>query len=305
MAIRLYENFRALLYTPFLAAHALDAYKAEGVAVELMNSPEPGYGAKQVLAGAGEATWGGPMRVLQLREQQPGLDLVCFCEAVCRDPFSLVGAAPRPGFSLPDLETLRFASVSEVPTPWMCLQDDIRRAGVDPASLNRATDKSMADSVTALKAGTLDVAQLFEPYVTQALQNGGHLWHSAAHRGLTAYTSFYTTRAMVDRHREDFGKMTRAMFRTLKWVHARTPSEIAAMVGKFFPAIERPVLVDAIGRYKTLGIWNREPLLRQEGFDRLKGALVTGGLIRKGDDYAVCVDPSMAVAAIAADPPSM
>ena len=305
MAIRLYENFRALLYTPFLAAHALDAYGAEGVAVELLDSPEPGHGARQVLAGAAELTWGGPMRVLQLREQQPGLDLVCFCEAVCRDPFSLVGAAPRPGFALSDLETLRFASVSEVPTPWMCLQDDIRRAGVDPASLNRVADKSMADSVAALAAGTLDVAQLFEPYVTMAVQNGGHLWHSAATRGLTAYTSFYTTRAMFDAHRDAFGRMTRAIFRTLKWLHARPATEIAATVGRFFPAIERRVLVDAIARYQTLGIWNREPVLRQEGFDRLKGALVTGGLLRAGDDYARCVDTSLAVAAIAADPPSM
>jgi NitT/TauT family transport system substrate-binding protein len=305
MAIRLYENFRALLYTPFLAAHALDAYKAEGVDVQLMDSPEPGFGAKQVLAGGGDATWGGPMRVLQLREQQPGLDLVCFCEAICRDPFSLVGAKPRPGFTLPDLKGLRFASVSEVPTPWMCLQDDIRRAGVDPASLNRVTDKSMADHVAALKAGTIDVAQLFEPYVTQALQQGGHLWHSSASRGLTAYTSFYTTRASLDQHRDEYGRMVRAMFRTLKWVHARPPAEIAATVQKFFPQIERPVLVDAIGRYKTLGIWNHEPVLLQEGFDRLKGALVTGGLIKKGDDYARCVDTSFAVAAVAANPPSM
>ncbi len=305
MAIRLYENFRALLYTPFLAAHALDAYAAEGVAVELKDSPAPGHGARQLLDGDAEATWGGPMRVLQLREQQPGLDLLCFCEAVCRDPFSLVGAAPRRSFAIKDLASLRVASVSEVPTPWMCLQDDVRRAGIDPASLNRISDKSMEDNVAALKAGTVDVVQLFEPYVTQALQNGGHLWHSSASRGLTAYTSFYTTRALFDAHRDEFGRMTRAMFRTLKWVHAHTPTEIAATVAKFFPTIERPVLVDAIGRYKTLGIWNREPVLRQEGFDRLKTALISGGLIKQGTDYDRCVDTTLAVAAVADDPPSM
>jgi NitT/TauT family transport system substrate-binding protein len=305
MAIRLYENFRALLYTPFLAAHSLDAYAAEGVAVELKDSPEPGYGARKLLAGETEVTWGGPMRVLQLREQQPGLDLLCFCEAVCRDPFSLVGAAPRRGFAIKDLAGLRFASVSEVPTPWLCLQDDVRRAGLDPASLNRIADQSMADNVAALQAGRLDVVQLFEPYVTQALQAGNNIWYSAATRGLTAYTSFYTTRAMFDAHRDEFRRMTRAMFRTLKWLHARTATEIAATVAKYFPGIERAVLVDAIGRYKALGIWNREPVLRQEGFDRLQVALLSGGLLKHGTEYEKCVDTSLAVAAIADDPASM
>src|SRR5271163_1967457 len=112
MAIRLYENFRALLYTPFFAAHALGAYDAEGVAVELQDSPEPGLGGHQVLAGQAELTWGGPMRVLHLREPPAEHDLACFCEVVGRDPFALVGRVARPDFQLADLARLRFASVS-------------------------------------------------------------------------------------------------------------------------------------------------------------------------------------------------
>ncbi len=38
MAIRLSENFRALFYAPFYAAHAIGAYDAEDVAVELVRS---------------------------------------------------------------------------------------------------------------------------------------------------------------------------------------------------------------------------------------------------------------------------
>ena len=35
MTIRLSENFRALFYAPFYAAHAIGAYEAEGVDAEL------------------------------------------------------------------------------------------------------------------------------------------------------------------------------------------------------------------------------------------------------------------------------
>lgn len=39
--ITLSENFRALFYTPFYAAHATGAYEAEKVDVRLRNSPIP------------------------------------------------------------------------------------------------------------------------------------------------------------------------------------------------------------------------------------------------------------------------
>ena len=305
MAIRLYENFRGLLYAPFFAAHALGAYDAEGVAVELKASPEPGLGARQVLAGNAELTWGGPMRVLHIYDRDPGCDLVCFGEVVGRDPFSLVGRAPRPSFALTDLAGLKLASVSEVPTPWLCLQDDIRRAGLDPAALDRVADRSMADNVTALAAGAVDVVQLFEPYVTQALASGGHVWHAAAHRGPTAYTCFYTTRAQLDRHRDDFQRMTRALYRMQKWLHARGSDDVAERVAPFFPTIDRRTLAAAIAHYQALGIWNRDPVLQPDGFERLKAALVSGGLIRRGIDYADCVDGSLAAAAIADDPPTL
>ena len=305
MAIRLYENFRALLYVPFFAAHALDAYKAEGVAVELLPSPGPGHGLQQVLAGQAELTWGGPMRVLHSYDQKPDCDLVCFGEVVGRDPFSVVGRRPRPDFKLADLATIRFASVSEVPTPWLCLQDDIRRAGADPTTLDRVADRSMEDNVAALRTGTLEAAQLFEPYVGEALAAGGHVWYAAANRGVTAYTCFYTTRTLLERHRDDFQRMTRAIFRMQRWLHAQTAEAIAARVAPYFASIERSTLTGAIARYQKLGIWNREPVLPQAGFDRLKAAMLSSGMIRRGTDYARCVETGLAAKAVADNPPAL
>ena len=37
----------------------------------------------------------------------------------------------------------------------------------------------------------------------------------------------------------------------------------------------------------------------------LGAALVSGGLIKQGTDYARCVDTTLAIAAVADDPPSM
>src|SRR5271165_3494119 len=163
MAIVLYENFRALFYAPFYAAHAIGAYAAQGVEVTLCASPDPASTAASLRAGAADVMWGGPLRVLLTHAADPASDTVCFCDVVKRDPFFIVGRTPKPDFRPTDLLGLRFASVAEVPTPWLCLQDDLRRAGVDPAALNRTSGPGMADTAAALRTGTLDAVQLFQP----------------------------------------------------------------------------------------------------------------------------------------------
>jgi NitT/TauT family transport system substrate-binding protein len=47
--------------------------------------------------------WAGPMRVIEHHDEDPGSPLVCFAEIVCRDPFSIAGRQPNPGFRLADL----------------------------------------------------------------------------------------------------------------------------------------------------------------------------------------------------------
>ncbi|HEY2416850.1 MAG TPA: ABC transporter substrate-binding protein, partial [Steroidobacteraceae bacterium] len=64
MTIRLSENFRALFYAPFYAAHAIGAYQDEGVDVVLQFSPDPARTAAALRAGDVDVMWGGPLRVL-------------------------------------------------------------------------------------------------------------------------------------------------------------------------------------------------------------------------------------------------
>ena len=215
MRLRLYENYRFLLYAPFYAAHATGAYGAEGVEVDLWPSPGAGRAEAALIDGMADVMWAGPMRVIKHHDANPSSPLVCFAEIVCRDPFSLVGRDPNPGFSLADLARMRFATVSEVPTPWLCLQQDLREAGLEPDRLDRIGDRSMAENLAALRAGELDAVQLFEPVLEEALASGGgHLWHAASSRGRTTYTAFVTTRDRLVRDAEPLLAMVRAIHRT-------------------------------------------------------------------------------------------
>src|ERR1700731_3275566 len=160
MRLKLYENYRFVLYAPFYAAHATGAYEAEGLEVELLPSPGPGRAEAALVAGEADVMWMGPIRIMKAHEQDPASPITAFAEVVCRDPFSVVGAMPNPDFQLTDLLGKRFASTSEVPTPWLCLEGDLRDAGIDPARLERVIGRAMPENVAGLASGDIDVAQL-------------------------------------------------------------------------------------------------------------------------------------------------
>jgi NitT/TauT family transport system substrate-binding protein len=291
MAISLYENMRALLYAPFYATEALGHYASEGVAVERRLAPYVGAPARAVVDGTVDVGWGGPMRVMKEHDDDPASPLICFGEVVARDPFTLVGRTPNPGFDLAELTRLRFASVSEVPTPWLCLQQDLRDRGVDPASVNRIADRPMAQNIAALAADEVDVVQLFEPFVEEAVARGiGHVWRAATSRGLTCYTTFMTARRTMESRQDELRRMVRAMRRTLRWLAEAAPAEIARAVSEFFPDQKLELLSGALGRYQATGIWATDGTVSEDGFDRLRSGLVSGGFIRRPIPFADCVD---------------
>jgi NitT/TauT family transport system substrate-binding protein len=307
MPITLQENLRGILYTPFYAALALGAYSREGVDVGFVSAPEPARAVEGLFDGTVDVAWGGPMRVMQTYNRRPDCDLVCFGEAVTRDPFFLVGRRePRPGFTFADLYGNRIATVSEVPTPWLCLQEDLRRAGLDPDALPRVADRTMADNTAALRRGEFDVVQLFQPYAEELIAAGdGHVWYAAATRGPTSYTSFYTRRTRLAARREELKMVVRGLYRTQKWLHASPPEAIARVIQPFFPAVPASLLQAAIGRYLELGIWGRNPILPRGGYDRLRAGLISARFVKQAAPFDQAVDNTLAEEIVREDPPSL
>ncbi len=298
MPIRLSENFRALFYAPFYAAHAIGAYAAEGVEVELVSSPDPARTATALRSGEIDVMWGGPLRVMLTHAQDANADSVCFCDVIARDPFFIIGREPCPDFRLADLVGKRFASVSEVPTPWLCLQDDVRRAGIDPASLRRTSGSAMAENATALRSGALDAVQLFQPYAEELIASGaGYVWYAAADRGLTAYTTLITRRDLLQSRRDELLRMTRAMARVLRWIADTPGTEIALALSDYFPSVPREIFAAAMDRYRALGMYAAEPVMPREGFDRLQAAMRSGGALDRAIPFETCVDNSLALTA--------
>ncbi len=301
--IILYENLRTVVYVPFYLAIARDDWAAEGIEVGVETSPATSETATALLDGRADVSWGGPMRVMLHHDADRESPLVCFAQVVARDPFILVGREPNERFRFADLVGRRIVVASEVPTPWMTFQDDLARAGIDPASLNRAPDRPMAESAAALRDGLVDVVQVFEPHADRLVESGqGYIWHRFADRGDIAYTSFYTTHRFARERREVCRALVRGIARAQRALHRESPMEIARAIAEFFPDSAIEELARIVDGYRASGLWARTPALPAAAFLRLKAALVSGALITYDAPYDRVIDADLSNSL--ADPPA-
>jgi NitT/TauT family transport system substrate-binding protein len=103
-----------------------------------------------------------------------------------------------------------------------------------------------------------DVIQVFQPYARNLIDDGaGHVWYAAANRGPTSYTTFNTTRAFIEKNPDTVLRMTRAMYRTEKWIAAR--QALSRSDRRYFPNVPVARLAACCDTYRSLGLWNRTP----------------------------------------------
>ena len=296
-SITLFENMRAIGYVPFYLAIQRGDWAREGVDVRVETASDMTQTAAALLDGRTDVSWGGPMRVMMHHDRDRECPLVCFAQVVARDPIILVGRKPNPRFRFRDLAHKRIAVAIEAPTPWMTFQDDLARAGVDSATLDRAPDREMAENAKLLESGDLDVVQLFEPYADDLVEKGaGYIWHRFAARGEIAYTSFYTTRRFAADQRDTCRALVRGIACAQQALHRETPLAIAEAIADFFPDRATAQLARIIDGYRKSGLWARTPELPAAAFVRLKAALLSGGLIGYDAPYDELVDAELSAA---------
>ena len=286
--ITIAENFRGLFYVPFYVLRERALARELGLDVHWLPPGSPGGAIDDVKSGKIDLTWGGPMRVMIDHDTTPddAHRLLSLSEAVGRDPFCLI--AREPNLSLTDLPALRLSIVKEVPTPWLCLQADLRDQGISvPQQL--ITTWSMQEQLHALANNQVDVIQSFEPFVTQALLDGGHLLYEASLRGPTVYTGFITSRATLAARHKEVVALDAALAQALSWMREAGAEAAAELVKGYFPELTHHQLTSASTRYLERGVWSDSTTINRTGFERLSESFFRGGAIRAPANYESCV----------------
>ena len=278
--IKLYETLRTVVYVPFYMAIERGDWAAMGINVEVELSPSTSETAQGLIDGRVDVAWGGPMRVMLHHDQDRDCPLVCFGQVVARDPSIIVGREANDQFHFANLVGRRVGIISEVPTPWMTLQDDLGRAGVDLGSVKWVKNHTMVENAEALNRGALDVVQIFEPYAEDLVQRGvGKIWHRCAVRGDSCWTSFYSTRAFIQAQPDICQALVLGIEKTLEVLHSEDPANIAQIVSKYFPDLQIECLSRIIDGYRNSHLWPLTTELPATAFTRLKAAMLSGSLI--------------------------
>lgn len=295
--LRIVTAFPLPFYTPVHVAHRLGAFAAEGLDVTVW-APPPGTTPAMLLRGEADVALGGVMRSYVLADQPEPQYLLSIAEVNSRDGFLLLSRTPAPGFSWRDLEGKRLILFAEAPTPWMCLQDTLRRNGVDLGRIQVIKGLAVPEAIRALLAGGADYLETGQPMAEELLAAGkAHLAAAMAEPvGPLPYSSLLVTPDFRRAKPDLCASVVRGLARAQRWMAGSAPAAIAELVALDFPTIPRPLLDTVIARFQAAGTWPDRPGQPREPYERMGRILVAGGLIQRAAPFEKLCDDSFAQA---------
>jgi len=80
----------------------------------------------------------------------------------------------------------------------------------------------------------------------------------------------------------------------LQWFARTQAIEIAGLLKDYFPDLPTPFFAACIDRYRALGLWGPDPVIRRAGYDRLHAAMRAAGALSRDIAFEACVDTALA-----------
>jgi len=294
--------FHTLFYSPLHVAHRLGTFAEAALDARIIFPPQASETPDRLLAGEADVAVGGPMRTYVAADESSPRRLLNIAEVNSRDGFFLLARRPAERFRFQDLLGRRVILFAEAPTPWMCLQDVLRRQGVDAQRIIFVHGLRVPQAVAAFRAGEADYLQTAQPAAEELIEEGSA--HLAVAMGEVVgpipYTSFVVTPECRQAQPALCQEAVRALAAAQRWMASHDPAAIADLIAPDFPAIPPPLVRKIVARYQAMGMWPAQPLLAREPFERLGRILVAGGLIRRAVPYETLVDNTFAEAAVRA-----
>ena len=297
--LRILTAFHLPFYAPVYLAQRLGLFAEEGLAVTIA-TPEPGGTVDALASGDAEIALSGVMRAHVRADQPDPQRFLAIAEVNSRDGFFLLSRAPVGEFHWDDLAGKRLILFAEAPTPWMCLQDVLRRSGVDKERITLIPGLPVPQAINTLLAGEGDYLQAAQPMAEELVEDGRTYLAAAMAPavGPVPFSSLIVTAEFRDRRPDLCARAVTALARAQRWMAAEDPARIAEVIAPDFPAIRPGILRKVVTRYHAAGTWPAHPLQDRDAFERFARMLVEGGLVRRAVPFEAVADNTFAEAAI-------
>ncbi|MXZ91751.1 MAG: ABC transporter substrate-binding protein [Chloroflexi bacterium] len=294
--IRLRVAFRNMFYTTIYVAVEGGFLAEQGLDVDFDHIPAGQSSTDLLKAGEIDITQSGISRSFMDLDAGSDAPPLHVAEINQRDGFFLLSRRPTDGWTWADLIGATLIPVGFTPVPYTTLQAAMRWHGVDPASVNLMAGLSAEEMLGRFRNGDADYLQVPYPFAGQLVDEGsGHIAVTlGTESGYVCYSSFAVTPAYLAENPETVQRFVNGYARAQRWVAESEPEAVAERIASMFPEYDRALLADGVRRYKGAGVWATDPMIGRNGFDRMRDALIAGGLVEGAHPYESIVRPEFA-----------
>ena len=298
--LRVMETHHLLFYTPIYVAISGGFFQKEGLDVEFSTCPRGHDGLSALNAGIADIVQSGAMRSIIAADCGAEVVPSHIIEINSRDGFFLVGRVPQDRFRWIDLKNSTLIPIGFGAMPKASLQFALRKMSVDIGEIRLLDALPLEQAIETFRSGEGDFIHLPQPNVEQLVDEGaGHLVAALGPiNGHIGYSSFATTQRFLDSNGEVVQRFTQGFYNAQIWLAQNDAQAVAAMVTSFFPEVGTRLISAAIARYRDQDTWAKDPMLREDGFDRVQEVLAQAGLIKSRQSYGRIVRTDFARNAI-------
>lgn len=246
-----------MVYLPTTLAQELGFYKEEGLDVELQDHAGGAKALQALVGGSADVVSGFYDHTIQMAAE--GRELVAFV-TMLRFPGLVLVTSPQSAATVTTIADLkgRIAGVTTAgSSSQMLLTYMFQRHGVPVDSVSISAIGSAATALAAIERGKVDAGMVADPAFTLITRRNPSVRILADLRtaagvkegiGAHAYPAsvLYAPRDWVASNRNTVQRLARAITRTLRWMHAQTPEEIASRAPSAFRGEDEQLYVDAI-----------------------------------------------------------
>jgi NitT/TauT family transport system substrate-binding protein len=271
-----------MVYLPTTLAQELGFYREEGLEVELQDFAGGAKSLQALVGGSADVVSGFYDHTIQMAAE--GREIVAFVTMLRFPGLVLVTSAQSAG-TVTKIEDLkgRIAGVTTAgSSSQMLLTFMLQRHGVAADAVSITAIGSAATAIAAIEHGKVDAGMLADPAVTLvARRNPGarvlaDLRTAAGVKealGVDAYPSsvLYATGDWIRAHRDTTGRLARVITRTLAWMQAHTPEEIAARTPPSVRGEDDALYIEALK--SSMPMFSPDGVMAPEGADVVRTLL--------------------------------
>ena len=289
-AVRVLESMRSPYFLPQYLALNLGYFKEQDLAVSITTTSQDAIRAA-LADGRTDIALCGLQKIL-FNPGAKGPQPIIFATLAGRDGSFLLARKDAENFQWKNLKDKSIIGGSQDDSSEIALEEVLRQQG-RPPNQSVTIYHNIPDTLRlgAFRAGAGNYIQLLEP--AASLAEAKDYGRVAASVGMSTGDMVVTAYAALPGYIESkptvVQQFTNAIYKAQLWLGQHSSEEAAEVVAPLFVNVDRQVLIKAIERYRTLGVWSSNPLVAKDSYVKFQAAAKNAGEIASPIPYEAAV----------------